>query len=211
MSATNTNEEGNITYYNVVYGKFVKRVEPETEGATKRVNKAGNEIWEIPYSDITGVLTGVVIEEPPEENPQWGKRYVFTFQDEEGKDVVQLDGDLAFMIVARFPNLDFAKPINIHVFKGKSTGISTSQDGERVDHAFKDTAPKWEAMLDGEKNFVSWDKTASKKFFEKIILDTSFGDFKEEQPSRPPEPSEDRGSIVKTGLDLDQDEPEWIQ
>ena len=198
MSATNTNEEGNITYYNVVYGKFVKRVEPETEGATKREKKNGGEVWEIPYSDITGVLTDVKIEDPPEESPQWGKRYVFTFQDEDGKDVVQLDGDLAFMIVARFPNLDFTKPINIHVFQGKSTGIKTIQEKEVKAHAFKDTAPKWEAMLDGEKNFVSWDKTASKKFFEKIILDTSFGDDVE-------------APVVKTGLNLDQDEPEWIQ
>ncbi len=213
MSATNTEEQGNVTYYKVYYGKFVKRVAADTEGATKRVNKAGNEVWEIPYSDLTGVITGIKIQDPPEENPTWGKSYQVTFEDGDGKDVVDLDQDLAFMLVARFPNLDLNKEVNIHIFTAKHTGITTNQNGQRIDHAYKDEAPKWEAILDKAQNFVQWDKTDSQAFFEKKILETEFGSFKQEQPSRPaegelPEAEEEPKEIENK---IDQEEPEWLK
>lgn len=178
MGLSTNEDQGSVTFLSVVFGKFAQKADKDTTGADMRINKAGNEVWEVFHTDVEGQLVGITIDPAPEDNPEWGKKYQFTFQDNDGKYVVGLDADLAFMVIARLANLDLASPFNVHIFKGqKGTGVTVNQGGVRIANAHLDKAPRWEAMLDKKGAFVSWDKTESEEYFEKVLEGIKFLEF----------------------------------
>lgn len=56
MSLSNDTGGGGGKIITVVGGKWTLRVPEETEGAAKRTNKAGNEVWEKQFSKVDGFL-----------------------------------------------------------------------------------------------------------------------------------------------------------
>ena len=165
-------------YYNVSNGKIVKSFgSNETEGATSRVNKVGNTVYEKYFSFIEGNLIDASIKS----NEAFGDSIILKLQDEAGElDILQLKFDSSYgrSFLFKIPNLDLSKSMKIvpYSFTNKNgkeiTGLNIYNNA-KVLSAFSREEPNGlpplkEITFNGKKQ---WDKTKQLAFLSEIFVE----------------------------------------
>jgi hypothetical protein len=106
----------NKIYLNVADGKIVRRVNEGTKDAVSRVQKNGKIVWELKYSFVTGILTGISIKEG-EISGTPTKDWIFDLSDGENNYQLQIQYDSRYATSLLFslcnPLCDFSEPITI--------------------------------------------------------------------------------------------------
>ena len=78
-------------YITILGGKFCQRVQEDTEGAIKRVNKIGNTVYEKFYESFTGKLIDIKVQDGT-----YGKTWNFVFKDTKDPYTLQLSYSNSF-------------------------------------------------------------------------------------------------------------------
>jgi hypothetical protein len=176
---SNREMNGTTIYLNVVGGKFARKVNKDTEGAQKRINKAGNEVYELLYNTLTGQLTSLDIYEG-----DYGKQYNFTIKDVDEYCVLSLPAEskICKMLLYRLPNINKTNEVTLKVgqFDDGGTWLSADQGGTKVPYYYtKDDnkgLPQPIHKKVGKKDV--WDWTDHEEFLEKMAIEW-FGDAEE--------------------------------
>lgn len=113
------------TYLNIVGGKIVKKVKEGTDGAVSRINKKGDEVWELQFDKLTGRIVDINLE-PSEFRDVWS----VTIQD--GIDYYYLhlpiSGRITNGLMHRLPNIDLSQDVILKVFRIFNTTKQKDQD-----------------------------------------------------------------------------------
>ena len=75
--AANPAKNENVTYYDIITGNIIKRVEANTEGAVERINAKGNKVHELIYGSLTGIIKDIEIIV----NDEFGDKLIITMSD----------------------------------------------------------------------------------------------------------------------------------
>jgi len=128
-------------YYSIVAGKFVEKIEKQDsryDEAIERVNKNNETIRELIFGAITGDIIGLYYND----NGKY-QNYSIVFGGSEANKSVSLIEDTSYAnnALARFPNVDFSKPVKLKPYsitKDEKTrcGITVWQDDKKVDDYF---------------------------------------------------------------------------
>jgi hypothetical protein len=171
-----TRSGGNITYLKVMGGKLVKKCKSASEeGAVKRVNKNGDDVYEKYYDKVSGSLTGAEVKETKD----FGKFLELNLIDGDNSYNVSmaLKSGYAQKLMYRFPNVDLSKVFKIAPYdftnnEGKrNVGVTLYQDGVKIDPKWtKDNPGKMpspeQKEFDGE---MKWDYGKVNKFLVKAF------------------------------------------
>lgn len=169
-------------YLSVADGKIIRNVPEGTPGAVERINKNEKKVWEMKYSFVSGILTGIRIKEN-EYNGNLMKSWQLSLVD--GDDLYSLeihyDSAWATSMLNAFanPELDFHKPIKFTPWQkdkpdGKKTRclyINQGDSKESIQWVFTKDEPNGlpplvETMLKGKR---VWDNYDRMQFLEKLV------------------------------------------
>lgn len=169
------NREGG-NWISIYDGRFTKRVNETTAGATQRINKLGKAVWEKYYDSFTGKLINIRTQDSP-----YGKQWVFDFKDKE--DIYHLtlsySNGFASTFLKILPNIDVTKEIKVststkEVDGKKKSSLFINQNGVALKHAFSkenpNGLPQWEKVM--VKGVEVWDNTKELAFLENIVKTT---------------------------------------
>lgn len=144
MGARNTKENSNIWFMRIMFNKFVRNANPTDDGAEKRTNKTGKEVWECKYNTVDGYLTNISIA-----NTGWedAEQATFTLKDKDVDILLQIDlySSVFRSVAKRLRNINAKKMVEFSVweadYNGRSyTAITVRQDREEtVQDYFKDS------------------------------------------------------------------------
>ena len=157
MGLMQTEQNGRLLYV-LADGKLREQVDETTEGAKLRVVKddAGNvkaEKWELTYPGITGFITGVTTYDG-----EYGMNIMVNMKDENEEEfVISLKASSMYGedFLHKLPNVDFSKEISLKCYNFESdgrkmTGITMTQDGEKLTNAFNyKENDKWVTPIEG--------------------------------------------------------------
>jgi len=165
------NEGGN--YITILAGKFSQRVPEGTEGAVTRVNKNDKTVHEMYYESFVGKLVGIKTQ-----NGDYGKNWVFEFQDSDSIYLLQLSyaNSYAIAFLKMLPNIDVSKEMKVspqQKIEGDKTktALFVNQDGNAIKHFYTKDDPKgipqWEQItVNGQ---LQWDSTKQVNFLEEMV------------------------------------------
>ena len=161
-------------FITILGGKFCQRVDENTPGAVKRVNKLGNTVFEKFYDSFTGKLLDIKVQDG-----NYGKTWNFVFQDKEKIYTLQLSysNSFATAFLKMLPNVDFSKEMKVSPSSKEVDGknknsLFISQNGVVLKHAFTRENPN--GMPDMEqvvvKGVTVWDDTKRLEFLYNIVM-----------------------------------------
>lgn len=172
MALENRSDSGQ--FITILNGKFCQRVPQHTDGAVARINKLGKTVYEKFYDSFTAKLIGI----RTQESAQYGKSWLFDFQD--GGQVYHLQlsysNSFATAFLKMLPNVDLAQEMkvapSVKEVEGKmKSSLFISQNGTPVKHAFTKDAPN--GMPDMEqitvKGTLVWDDTKRLAFLQNMV------------------------------------------
>lgn len=174
MGALGNSGDGR-TFLNTFKGKFTKRGNEDTEGAVKRTNKNGKEVWELLFD----TLSDVVIQEFEKRNSDeygfsWNIKLADTHSDETFTLTLPYSGRVTMGLFFRLPNTDINKPLTMKLYyfeEEDKTALVIYQGGKKVE-AFWHKENQGD-MPDLEKKVVNgkdvWDSTERMAFIEKYL------------------------------------------
>lgn len=179
MGARNKQKAENITYYSVMDGKFITKVDKGTEGSVTRKNKKGKTVTEMQFEEIFGKITNVKVKE----HEEFGKRLIINLIDNEGaEDQIEmpLSSSYAFGFLNRIANpaLDLSKEVSLKVYdiedKEKEGKIKKHfviyQNGQKIEnHYTKENPNGLPELVETQDEKKPYDDTARNEFFEKYI------------------------------------------
>lgn len=182
---------GNMTYLNVMFGKLVQRVNADTNGAIKRVNKRNADVYELHHDSFEGQLVEAMINKG-----EYGESIDLVFNDDGKSYKISIGLRTAYgrSFLFKTPNIDPTEVFSItpYSFEDKDTGktisgVTIRQNGEKLENFWtKDKPGKLPALkeveLSGEKR---WDDGDRIKFLKKAF-DKVFGSL---EPVAAPEPT----------------------
>lgn len=168
------NRESGGNYITILGGKFSQRVEANTPGAVERVNKLGNTVFEKYYSEFTGKLVGI----KTQDSKDYGKNWIFSFQD--GGEVYNLQlsysNSFATAFLKMLPNIDLSQEMRVQPSvkevdgKNKSS-LFVSQNGTTIKHKYTMENPN--GMPDMEqvtvKGQLVWDDSKRLEFLYAMV------------------------------------------
>ena len=119
------------SFYSLVGGKFRKKVSKETEGAIKRINKKGVEVWELCFDKMEGLIVKIEIKD----NKEFGQTLSINFD----------DGDILSMIFDSKHAQTFAKVLpNINEKEQTQFATWIDKEGQTAFCIFQNEQPiKW--------------------------------------------------------------------
>lgn len=142
---------GNL--FSVVHGKWTKRVEAGTIGAVQRINKKGNEVFELGFTTLSGHLVGGVLEQS-----DFGWSAKITLHDrKDGEDYIiglPIDSKYLMDIIKRLPVVDSAQELILSLAASKKKVTKTGapvynlyvkQGSKNLDDQYM----KWSTKPDG--------------------------------------------------------------
>lgn len=163
---------GESNVLNIMGGAFVQRVSSGTPGAVSRINKKGDEVYELHFHNLVGYLKDISFEDT-----EYGKRTIFTIDaDKQYKLGMGYTDGLTSTLFKILPNVNPAYPVSIRVFLDKKpndkghfeTNLFVDQNGTSLKWAFtksapintlvsQDPLPSWEQIT--VKGKLTWDNT----------------------------------------------------
>lgn len=172
MGLENRGEGGN--FITILGGKFCQRVPKGTEGAVERVNKLSKTVYEKFYDSFTAKLVGI----RTQESTQYGKSWLFDFQD--GAEIYHLQlsysNSFATAFLKMLPNVDLSQEMKVSPSvkmegdKQKSS-LFINQGGVPIKHAYTKDVPN--GMPDMEqvtvKGSLVWDDTKRLVFLQNMV------------------------------------------
>jgi hypothetical protein len=147
-------DRGRLLYV-LADGKLREQVEEGTDGAKLRVVKDDDGVeksrkWELTYPGITGFITGVTTYDG-----DYGTNINILIKDANDKEFklsLSAKSKYGEDFLHKLPNVDFTKEISIKPYnfeddKRKITGVTLTQDNEKITNAFnwKNEAGEWES------------------------------------------------------------------
>jgi len=171
MALENRSEGNYITIYD---GKFSQRVPEGTEGAVRRINKNGKEVFEKYYDSFTGKLVNIQTKDGA-----YGKSWIFSFVDK--GDVYQLQLNYSNSFATQFlkilPNIDLTKEmkvspsVKIDEAGKKKSSLFVNQDGNALKHAYTRDNPNGLPPMDQVKvkGVMQWDDSAQLAYLEEMV------------------------------------------
>lgn len=201
------NREGG-RYITILEGKFCVRVPQGTEGATARVNKIGNTVYEKYYDSFTGTLVGIRTQDS-----SYGKNWIFDFQD--GGDVYHLQlsysNSFAKNILKILPNVDLTKEMKVQpaqkVEDGKKkSSLFISQDGVTLKHAYTKENPNGLPPMEQVtvKGALQWDDTAQVDWLKAMVEQHIIPNLPERKPVEQT-PADQAMAVNDNPLDAEDD------
>lgn len=160
-------------YITILGGKFCQRVQEDTEGAIKRVNKIGNTVYEKFYESFTGKLIDIKVQDGT-----YGKTWNFVFKDTKDPYTLQLSYSNSFStaFLKMLPNIDLTKEMvlspSVKEVDGKNrSSLFVNQDGKAIKHAYTRETPN--GMPDMEQIVIKgakvWDDTKRLAFLQDMV------------------------------------------
>lgn len=157
------------TYVQTLGGSFVKRSVKENPEAVKRINKVGNEVYELHYDTLAGSIIDIDVRTSEIEV---GTRVIKS----ERLEIEMLCGDEsiilnlmansshAFNFYKRMENIDYMKPVTFQMWEYDNPFMAVKQDDKLIEAKYtKEQIPEWKKVeLNGE---VAWDKSEALNFF----------------------------------------------
>jgi hypothetical protein len=163
-------------YLTIFDGKFCIRVKEGTEGATQRVNKENNTVYEKYYTSFTAKLVGIRTSES-----KYGKSWNFDFRDSGEMYTLQLPWSNSFAsnFLKKLPNIDLEAEMKVQpvqkVENGKKkTSLFVTQHGQPVKHAYTREVPNGLPQMEQieVKGQLMWDDGKQIKFLHDMVVST---------------------------------------
>lgn len=156
-------------YVQTLGAAFVKRSIKENPEAIKRVNKVGNEVYELHYDTLEGSIIDIDVKTTEVEV---GNRMIKTERLEIemlcGEEVIILNlvanSGHAFNFYKRMEKINYMEPVTLQMWAYDNPFMAVMQGGKLVDSKYqKEDIPEWKKVeVNGE---TVWDKTDTMKFF----------------------------------------------
>ena len=161
------------TYISIFDGKFSQKVDENTAGASSRVNKLGNTVWELFFDSFSGYLKSINIKDG-----EYGKQWVFGFE-ANGKRFywnVNFSNNFATQFLKILPNIDLSQPIKLSpsskIVDGKPQSSLFVNQGDKVmKHAYTKENPNGLPPLEliKVKGKDTWDDTKRLEFLQNMV------------------------------------------
>lgn len=150
------NEDKGRLLYVLADGKLREQVEEGTEGAKLRIINDDNGVekgrkWELTYPGISGYITGVTTYDG-----DYGTNINIAIKDSNDEEFIlslKANSKYGEDFLHKLPNVNFAqeitfKPYNFEKDGKKNTGITLTQNGEKLTNAFnyKNDKGEWESI-----------------------------------------------------------------
>lgn len=176
MALKNNEEQGSKIFLKVVNGKIAQKVSKDTVGAKPRINKNGEEVYELYFNAIEGVLESI----EHRVSEEYGNSYDLTFRDVDQLYVLNLgcSGRVTNGLLGRIPNIDLSQPIEFRVFtiKDQATGkdkqySSVYQNRVKIEPYYtKDNPNGLPPMVQVKvKGQLVWDDSDQIEFLRKMV------------------------------------------
>jgi hypothetical protein len=184
------NREGKVDHYlSVVGGKVAERVNENTPGAVKRVNKNEKVVYEMLHDGLDDMIfMGATIE-----NSDYGEQIRIKMESdgETFQLSVPFQSRYGNSLLWKFPFVDVGMEFNIYPYdfegdEGKVTGFSITQGGEKVKAAFTEGVVPQPVAKKGRGGKEEWDYTERENF----LYDNFLNWAKNADPTAIPEPTE---------------------
>lgn len=107
------NSSNQFTYVSTFNGMFVVKCKEGDQGAVKRKNKKGDEVWEKHYNRLTGKIVSVKVIK----DEVIGKQYEVIVQDGPNEYNLKFStkSRIASGIILSLPNINFSEDVTIHI------------------------------------------------------------------------------------------------
>jgi hypothetical protein len=178
--ALSNSQSTSTVFLSVVGGKISQKVKPETPGAVKRVNKMGNDIYELQFSKLSGILNNVKLKE----DDTYGNQYEIYLQDADENYVLQVpqSGRLASSFLSRLPNIDRTGYVEINTWATEEDGktkqfLTVRQQDKVVQPYFSKDNPNGLPPLEQKKvkGQLVWDDSEQIEFYKELVKKTFNG------------------------------------
>lgn len=171
-----SNDSGKKTYLHIIGGKIAMRVKSDTPGAVKRVNKNGDEVFELLFDSLDGRIKAIDIED----HESFGQRLRVTVE-ANGEDyllTMSMKSGYAQGFLYRLPNVDLTADVVFkpYVFaqdggKADKHVMVLYQQGEKVAAAYTKDEPNGlppmeQIKFDGK---LRWDSTKRLEFLTDMV------------------------------------------
>jgi hypothetical protein len=179
--ALSNSQSTSTVFLSVVGGKISQKVKPETPGAVKRVNKMGNDIYELQFSKLSGILKNVKLKE----DDTYGNQYEIYLEDVGEGYVLQMpqSGRLASSFLSRLPNMDRTGYIEIGTWATEEDGktkqfLTVRQNDKVVPPYFSKDNPNGLPPLEQKKvkGQLVWDDSEQIEFYKELVKKTFSGE-----------------------------------
>lgn len=152
------NSNKSLKWLTISRGLIIEKVDENTPGAKKRINKLNNEVYEKFYKKVGLVIKNIWIEEGV-----YGKQIMISFNLNEDNATLTINNDSSYgrSFYQQIFNCDLSKQIVIHPYrfeddKGKTrTGVTIYQNGTKVEKQFPTDTPEVEFTEKNNKYFVN--------------------------------------------------------
>lgn len=116
--------KGSSKYYSIFEGTFRRVVTPDTEGAVKRTNKNGRDVYEMVLEALDGYITRMYVYT----HAEYKEQLVITLMDKDGLYVIELplNSGYASSFLTRVENIDFKRPVELRPYE-----IADKTDAEK--------------------------------------------------------------------------------
>lgn len=195
MALSNSQSTSSI-YLSVLGGKICQKVKPETPNAIKRINKSGNEIYELHFSKLSGLLKDVKLKE----DATFGNQYEIYLQDADENYVLQIpqSGRVASSFLSRLPNVDRGSYVEISTWAVEEDGklkqfMTLRQQDKVVQPYYSKDNPNGLPPLEQKKvkGQLVWDDSEQIEFY-KSMVEKMF-----RTPAPTPEPESDLDAVFE--------------
>lgn len=168
------NREGG-KYITIYGGKFAVRVNAPTERSETRINKEGKTVHEEYYNSFTGKLVGI----KTQDSAQYGKNWIFSFQDNGDVYNLQLSFSNSFAsnFLKKLQNIDVTKEMKVQpsiqeVDGKKKSSLFVTQDGVSIKHAYTREVPNGMPEMEQitVKGQLQWDDTKQINFLHDMVM-----------------------------------------
>ena len=176
-------------------GNFLRLVPEGTDGAEKRKTKNEKIVFEKKYSKVEGIINSVIVQNPPEANPEYGKSLLVYLRDisdpskpETYAVRMPLSGAYALGFLGRLPNVNIKSILELNIFDKKREDEPTKfqrvlfckQNGVSIPSIWskenkgegENELPELTCLKPANKNkktLAIWDSSERQEFLEKYI------------------------------------------
>jgi hypothetical protein len=165
-----------VKFINLFDGHFAIQAQANAEGANKRINKNGIEVWEYLYNNLSGVITDIISYEN-----EYGKQWRVSITDGPEKYVLSLPDTSRYTrgFMFRIGRVNLQEPVDLLIGKfiadGKEIGYLTiHQGGQKIEPMWtKDNPgelPQMQKILVRGKE--AWDDSDQILFIEGFVKNT---------------------------------------
>lgn len=174
MGALQNSGDGR-TFLNTFKGKFTVRVNEQTEGAIKRTNKVGKDVYELHYDTLEDVVLQKIEKRESEDyGLSWNVFLAEARSDEAFTLTLPFSSRITMGLFLRLPNMELNKPFSLKLYyfdQEERASMVVYQNRQKVEPAFTKDNPNGlpdlvKTVINGQS---TWDSTARMEFLEKLI------------------------------------------